>query len=693
MDARTSSGGNRLATERSPYLLQHADNPVDWYPWGLDAFALARKRDQPVLLSVGYFTCHWCHVMERESFRNPDIARLMNEHFVNIKVDREERPDVDEIYMAVTVALCGHGGWPMTVFLTPDAKPFFAGTYFPPEDRLGLPGFVRILGTISDLWKSDRNRVVTESARIVSRLEQLLQPSESSTVDPALIQRAIDQLARAFDPEHGGFGKAPKFPPHAALRLLAAQADERRNATALRMLTTTLDGMQRGGIHDQLGGGFARYSTDATWHVPHFEKMLVDNAQLVCAYLTGLQLTSQGAFRDAALGICAWVAREMLDSGGGFHTALDADSEGQEGRFYVFESEEIDRALLPLEADAARVAFDVSESGNWNGTNVLWSPLGPADCAKMLGCTETEFLQRLASARPKLEQVRGRRVRPATDDKVITAHTALMASALARASLVLDIPSYLALAERAVRFVLEHMCREDARLYRVARAGVAGQSALLEDYAALANAEIDLYEVSGDADWLRFGKATLDRMVDEFRDLDSGRFFHTPRLHETLILRFSEGHDGATPNPTMLAARALGRLSWHLDQPDYRAIARRAIAWHGQAITRNPRVHCDALLAAQMVDIPPTTLVFVAGSDRSATRALWRETAQRVRPSWLLAPLFEPVGSSELPLFRGRSELMVSPCLYVCRGGTCLLPVREPEALAPALAELDSWKH
>src|SRR5438445_638126 len=567
---------NRLVDATSPYLLQHAHNPVHWFPWGEEALARAREEGKPIFLSIGYSACHWCHVMERESFEDEAVAELMNRHFVSIKVDREERPDLDDIYMAATLAMNqGQGGWPMTVFLTPDQEPFFAGTYFPPEDRGGRPGFSTVLKRIAELWEKDRDSVKEQGAQLADYLRENAKAAPGGEVGEDALRQAAQQLGREFDARRGGFGPAPKFPPSAGLSLLLRIHRRFGDEHAQEMVRKTLDAMARGGIYDQVGGGFARYSTDARWLVPHFEKMLYDNAQLARVYLEGFQATGEGLYRRVATETLDYVLREMTDPAGGFYSATDADSEGEEGKFFVWTPAEVREALGPEGEELARrfcAYYDVTEGGNWEGRSIPNAPRALDDVARELGIAPAELEGSLGDARARLYEARKRRVPPGLDDKVLTAWNGLMISALAEGFRALGDQRYLEAARRAADFLLGALRRPDGGLLRTWRRGRAHLDAYLEDYAFFAEALVDLYEAGGAPKYLEEAASLADRIRKDFA-AEEGGFFSTGRGHESLIVRPREGHDGAIPSANAAAAMALARLSYHLDRPDLREAA------------------------------------------------------------------------------------------------------------------------
>jgi uncharacterized protein YyaL (SSP411 family)/aryl-alcohol dehydrogenase-like predicted oxidoreductase len=675
---------NRLAGSTSPYLLQHAHNPVDWYPWGEEALARARAEDKPILLSIGYSACHWCHVMERESFENDDIAALMNRHFVCIKVDREERPDLDDVYMAATLALNhGQGGWPMTVFLTPEQQPFFAGTYFPPDDRYGRPGFPHLLERIAEAWSTDRARLREQGSEVVAHLRQGATTAPGGALGEPELRKAAAQLAADFDERFGGFGAAPKFPPSGALMLLLRAHRRSGDERALAMVRKTLDEMARGGMYDQLAGGFHRYSVDERWLVPHFEKMLYDNALLARAYLEGHQVTNDPFYARIAREILDYVRREMTAPEGGFYSATDADSEGEEGRFFVWTPEQLEEVLGDEDARVFGAYYDVDSRGNWEGHSILnTSRTGPR-VAKSLGLAEEALEARIAPLRARLLEARARRVPPALDDKVLTAWNGLMISAFAEGARVLDDPAYLDAGLRAARFVLGSLRRTDLGLLRSWRAGRAGIDAFLEDYAYLGESLVDLYEAGGPEELLHEALAIAERMRRDFGSTEGG-FYSTAETGEALVLRHREGHDGAIPAANAEAALLLARLSVHFDRADLRRDAEGALRAYGKAIARQPRAFAWSLMAADFLMEGPVELALVgSGPSRDALR---RAAHARFLPNRVVAHRESEGGT--LPLLAGKTRVKGRAALYVCRGFACQAPVTEPDAVAAAL---DGW--
>ncbi|MFN2431612.1 MAG: thioredoxin domain-containing protein [Gemmatimonadota bacterium] len=678
---------NRLVDETSPYLLQHAHNPVDWFPWGEEALRRAREEDKPILLSIGYSACHWCHVMERESFEDELIAERMNEHFVCVKVDREERPDLDEIYMAATQAMnAGQGGWPMTVFLTPEQRPFFAGTYFPPDDRYGRPGFARVLEQITRLWRERRDALEEQAAQLTAHLQRQAEAAAPLAVRGEAVGDAVLQLEREFDAAHGGFGRAPKFPPTTALALLLRHHHRTGDEHSLEMVRKTLDGMARGGMYDQIGGGFARYSVDERWLVPHFEKMLYDNALLARAYLEGFQATGEPAFRRIASEVLDYVLREMTSSEGGFHSATDADSEGEEGRFFVWTPAEVE-AVLPAEEARRVCAFlDITPDGNWEGKSIPNAPRALEQVAERLGVAPAELERSVQEGRRKLYAARLARVPPGLDDKVLTAWNGLMIGALAEGHRVLGESRWLEAAERAAAFLRSELVTPEGGLLRTWRAGRAHLDAYLEDYAYLADGLLDLYEAGGPVDHLREALRLCERLLADFRDED-GAFFTTGRGHEPLLVRHREGLDGATPSGNAVAARVLARLSFHLDRQDLREAAVRAIAAYGSTVARFPRAFASTLLVADFLRDGPVELGFVGGRRDPALEALRREVARHFLPNRIVGHRDLTAGAgAELPLLAEKELVRGRPALYVCRAYACQSPVTDPAQVAAALA-------
>jgi len=676
---------NRLARETSPYLLQHQDNPVDWYPWGDEAFAKARAEDKPVFLSIGYSSCHWCHVMEHESFENEKIAALMNELFVSIKVDREERPDVDAIYMAAVQAMTGHGGWPMSVFMTPDGKPYFTGTYFPPEERHGMPAFPHVLQAVADAYHNRKSEVLSTTSRIVEYLQE--QTAARASAEPLtrdLIAEAYRVLAATFDHEHGGFGGAPKFPQPMTYELLLRYWHATGDAEPLRMVEATLQRMAQGGIYDQAGGGFHRYATDTLWLVPHFEKMLYDNAQLASLYLHAWQATGIDDYRRVVEETLRYVEHEMLDPAGGFYSAQDADSEGVEGKFFVWSPQEIDDVLGADLGRVARAYFAVTEEGNFEGRNILWRPRDDEAVARELGLSSDALHAAIDDARAKLLAGRERRVHPGLDDKALTSWNALMLKAFAEAGAALERPAYIEIARRNAEFLLGELVR-DGRLLRTWRAGEAKLNGYLEDYAYLIDALLALYEATFEQRWLDEAAALADGMIALFWDAGSGIFFDTGSDHEQLLVRPRDIFDNATPSGGAAAALALLRLAVFTGKQGYQTYAVSSIRSVREFLPRMPSGFAHWLCALDFYLSTPKEIVVIGPREDDATRALLRVACGRYLPNRAVAGADAPAADSTSPLLAGREMIDGRPTAYVCEHYACRLPVTEPGALAEQL--------
>ena len=597
---------NRLADATSPYLLQHAENPVDWYEWGDEAFERARAEDKPLLVSVGYSSCHWCHVMEHESFESDAIAKLLNENFVSIKVDREERPDVDEIYMRAVQLLTGSGGWPMSVFLTPDQKPFWGGTYFPPDDRGGRPGFASILGALSDTYTGRRSEVEAAADRLSAALRQMeggRQFVATGALDRSVPERAIEELIQTYDRHYGGFGGAPKFPPHGALELLLRATSMTPREDLERIIRGTLDGMAMGGIRDQVGGGFHRYATDAIWVVPHFEKMLYDNAQLASVYTEAFARWQNPEYRRVAEEALGWIAREMTSEEGGFFSALDADSEGGEGAYYLWLQKEITDVLGLEEGDLFSRVYGIEEIANFvdpvtgeEPGNIPYMKRPWPEVARAEGMPEDALRARMDRARARLLEVRMQRPAPGRDDKVVTSWNGLMIGAYARAGRVFDRRDYVEAASRAARFVLRAL-RRDGRLLRSWRAGESRLPAYLEDHAFLAWGLLDLHEVTGESEWMNEARDLVDAMIDRFWDPEEGGFFFVANDHESLIARTKEVFDQAVPSGNGMAARLLVRLWLLSGEGRYEEYAAKMFRLFAGILEHAPRAAEHLLLA------------------------------------------------------------------------------------------------
>jgi hypothetical protein len=670
---------NRLAQETSPYLLQHAHNPVDWYPWGEQAFARARAEDRPLLLSVGYSACHWCHVMERESFENPDIAALMNRHFVSVKVDREERPDVDHIYMQAVQSLTGRGGWPMTVFLAPDGTPFYGGTYFPPTDRHGLPGFARLLEAIAEAWQNRRREVQEAGRQITAQLGQAerLRGSAQLLTDDVLFS-AFQSISSQFDDAEGGQRGAPKFPQPMIWDFVLRMWKRTGNPRARQMVATTLTRMARGGMYDQVGGGFSRYSVDDHWLVPHFEKMLYDNAQLASLYLDGWLALGDAEYRRIAEETLDYVLREMTDPGGGFYSAQDADSEGHEGKFFVWTAEEI-RELLPADqADEAIHYWGVDRGPNFEGRNVLHVPGEPAP-------------ERIASARRRLFEARERRVHPGLDDKVLAAWNGLACRAFAEAGRVLGRADYVAAAGRNADFVLGAM-RRDRRLLRTWKrgaSGAAGQaklSAYLEDHAMVAMALLAVYEATFDRRWLDEAGALAETMLALFWDDAVEGFYDTGADHEALIVRPRNLYDNAVPCGSSVAIEVLFRLAVLLGEPRFESVALRALRPMADLMSRYG-AGFGRFLCALDFHLGPVVEVALIAPAGGGWSPLAEEVTRRYLPNRVVvgAAAGDAGAAAGIPLLEGRGLVDGKPTAYVCRDYACELPTTDPASLGRQL--------
>ncbi len=682
---------NRLSLETSPYLRQHAENPVDWYPWGDEAFEKARREDKPIFLSVGYSACHWCHVMEHESFENEATAALMNEHFVSVKVDREERPDIDSIYMDAVQALTGRGGWPMSVFLTPDGVPFYGGTYFPGAARHGLPGFLDVLGGVADLWASDRSRLLQAAAElsvVLTRRAEADVDAPLGYLDSQTLETAMRGLHRSFDRMNGGWGEAPKFPQPAVLEFVLRRHHATGDERLLEMVTLTLDAMLRGGVYDQLGGGFHRYSTDERWLVPHFEKMLYDNAQLAALYLHAWQVTRHDRYQTVAAETLDYVAREMLDPAGGFYSAQDADSEGEEGRFFVWTPDQL-RAVLEAsspdpDADAEMFmrTYGVTRDGNFEGRNILFVKRTPAEVAEDLGAALVDVEVGVRRARQALFAARDRRVRPGLDDKVLAAWNGLMLAAFAEAARVFGRDDYLAIAKRNAQFLLSQMRRPDGRMLRTWKGDRAKLNGYLEDYAAVAGGMLQLYETTFDPRWLQAGRELVDSILEHFADPPGG-FFDTSDDHEALLLRPKGVQDGALPSGGAMTADALVRLAEYTGDSSYTEYADVAVAKVQGSMAWAPLGFARWLSVLDMMLAPPEALAIV-GPDPEAMLDVVR---QRYRPNVVVAAARADEPSGGIALLEHRETVDGRTTAYLCRQFICNRPVTEADDLSALLRD------
>jgi uncharacterized protein YyaL (SSP411 family) len=661
---------NRLVNETSPYLLQHAENPVDWHPWGEEPLQKARAENKPIFLSIGYSACHWCHVMAHESFEDGGTAAILNEHFVSVKVDREERPDLDRIYMSAVQALTGRGGWPMSVFLTPDGQPFYGGTYFPPEARYGMPSFADVLLAVADAWQNRRQEMVEGGERLAAAIERqmaVVGGAGGEEFKRETLDTAFQDLVQGFDSVHGGWGAAPKFPQPMALEFLLRYHHTTGDPQALQMVTKTLDAMARGGMYDQLGGGFHRYSVDDHWLVPHFEKMLYDNAQLARVYLHAWQVTGEPFYRTIVEETLDYVVREMTSPEGGFYSTQDADSEGEEGRFFVWTPDEV-RAVLGDQADPFLSAYDVTERGNFEGKNIL----------ELVGSLEERHA--LAGARRKLFELREERVHPGRDDKVLTSWNGLMLAAFAEAARVLEREDYREVAERNADFLLRELRTGDGRLQRTWKAGEAKLNGYLEDYSYLIEGLLEFYQTTFDPRWYVVAHELAETMIEHFR-APQGGFYDTSDDHEPLIVRPRELQDNAVPSGNGMAALVLSRLAGLAVEPRYLELARGMLAPMQEMLARYPLGFGQWLTAQDYVLAHPREVSIVGDAEAADTRALLDACGAGYRPHQIVA-LGEPgVGPLTIPVLEGRGPIDGRATAYVCVDFVCQPPVTGPEEL------------
>ncbi|HYE65822.1 MAG TPA: thioredoxin domain-containing protein [Pyrinomonadaceae bacterium] len=679
---------NRLANETSPYLLQHAHNPVDWYPWGPEAFERARRENKPIHLSIGYSACHWCHVLAHESFENEDTAQLLNENFINIKVDREERPDLDQIYMNAVQMMTGHGGWPMTVFLTPEGVPFYGGTYFPPEDRYNMPGFPRVLKGVAEAYRARPDDVTQTAAAMLGELRRMgiaRESNEMLSVD--LLNSAYQGIARNYDKVYGGFGRAPKFPPSMSLEFLLRTYQRTGRVEALEMVEHTCRIMAEGGMYDQLGGGFHRYSTDEKWLVPHFEKMLYDNALLSRLYLHLYQVTGNDFYRRIAEETLDYVIREMTDQSGGFYSAQDADSEGHEGKFFVWTVDEVKEFLGDEDGALFCAYYDVTKAGNFEGKNILHVRRSVADAAKELKVSVERLTEALRRGRLELFKARERRVKPGRDEKVLTAWNGLMLASFAEAAAILEHPRYAEVAVKNARFLLDNL-RRNGLLLRTYKDGQAKLNGYLEDYAFLTDGLIALYEATGELKWIEEARAITDRMIEEFWDEEEGGFFFTGKSHEELIVRTKDFFDNATPAGNSVAAEVLLRLGVLVGNEDYSRKAITILRLLSETIQRYPSAFGRLLGALDFYLSTPKEVVVIGESQAPDTQALLREVWKRYLPNKVIARSAEAdARAAELiPLLRQRPKIDQRATAYVCEHYTCQQPATSPAELARQLS-------
>ena len=684
---------NRLIFEKSPYLLQHAANPVDWYPWGEEAFEAARREDKPVFLSVGYSTCHWCHVMERESFENEQVAALMNKHFISVKVDREERPDIDTVYMEVTQRMTGSGGWPMTVVMTPDKVPYFAATYIPKDSGLNRPGMMRIVPRLGEVWKTERDQVNAFAKNIVAELEQSNAPQAGKGLDAATLDTAFQQFDASHDASHGGFGRAPKFPTPHTLSFLLRYHKRTGNARALAMVEKTLTAMRLGGVYDQVGFGTHRYSTDAVWLLPHFEKMLYDQALLAIASVEAFQVTGKPLYAQTAKEIFTYVLRDMTSPEGGFYSAEDADSEGEEGKFYVWEPKELHEILGSQEADLYIKVFHITEGGNFvdqatrrkTGDSIphLKKPLGQV--AAELKLNEADLRGRLEASRRKLFDVRERRIHPLKDDKILTDWNGLMIAAMARGGQALGEPKYIAAAKSATDFLLAKLHRSDGRLFKRYRQNEAGLTGHLEDYAFVVMGLLDLYEATFEVRYLQEAIALNDTMLAHFWDQKEGGLFMTADDAERLLIRSKKIYDGAIPSGNSVAALNLLRIGRMTAEPTYDAKAEAIMKAFSSQVAQFPSGHSQLLIAVDFACGPSLEIVVSGKPDAEDTAQMLGALRRPFIPNKVV--LLRPDGQDAGPIGKiaPYTEMQTSrggaATAYVCQNFVCKLPTTDVQVM------------
>ncbi|MEI6914007.1 MAG: thioredoxin domain-containing protein [Armatimonadota bacterium] len=679
----TKKPPNRLINETSPYLLQHANNPVDWYPWGPEALQTAKELNKPIFLSIGYSSCHWCHVMERESFENQETARIMNELFVNIKVDREERPDIDEIYMQAAHILTGSGGWPLSVFLQPDLKPFYAGTYFPPVDAYNRPGFPRILTSLATAYTERSSEVAASAAEVTDAIDKTLKHfAVPGQITWGTLDVAVSELMGKFDRVYGGFGDAPKFPASMALQLLLREAGRRDDATLIEPVVKTLDEMQRGGVFDHIGGGFSRYSTDRQWLVPHFEKMLYDNALLLTVLVEAYQATGRNDFADTARRTADFILREMTDEQGGFYSALDADSEGEEGKYYVWSPSEIVEALGVEDGDLFCRVYGVIRSGNFgHGKSILHLSQNISDWSLLNDCDPGELAARLAVMREKLLAVRQERVRPALDDKVIVSWNGLTISALACAGRALDAPLYTDAAANAAEFLWES-CGGSNELTHTWRQGQSRGVAFQEDYACFINGLVDLYQADYELKWLDVAQQLADTMISLFWDGREGGFFVARDAHQTPLARSKSPTDSVTPSGNSQSALGLARLSRLTGRTDLWHVANNTVNALAGMAAQAPRAFDNLLIAASFLMSEPREIVVAGNRDSEELRKAERILRSDFVPNTVFA-WASP--DNELAIAQGKASLDGSFAAYICENYACHSPIHSADELRLAL--------
>jgi len=684
---------NRLINESSLYLQQHAHNPVDWYPWGLEAFEKAKKEDKAIFLSIGYSTCHWCHVMERESFENEQIAKIMNEHFVNIKVDREQRPDIDQIYMSTVQLMTGSGGWPLSVFLTPDGKPFYGGTYFPPKDSYGRQGFEHLLLSIASSWKNRRQELLDSAGKLTEVLANTTGPTEEERLTPEMLKGAFEYFKDIFDDNNGGFGVAPKFPQPANLSMLLCYWYSTGDGHALYMVEKTLDAMAKGGIYDQIGGGFHRYATDSQWLIPHFEKMLYDQALLSKVYLQAYQITGKKKYAKISKEIFNYVLRDMTDPNGGFYSAEDADSEGVEGTFYIWEPKQIATILDKDQASSFNAFYGVTEKGNFEGgKTILNVSTSIEQLGKKFNKNPYEIENILTNARVKIFQSRQKRIRPHRDDKVITAWNGLMISSLACGGAVLDEEKYTAAAKRSAEFILRTLYK-NGRLMRYYRDGLVVEKAFLDDYAFMTMAFLDMYEETFDAKWLAEATKLSEEMIELFSDNEQGAFFLTGKDGEKLIARIKPSYDGAVPSGNSIAALALLKLGRLTMNQHFTEQGGKVLEFFSSQLKESP-AYSAAMLTALDFRLGPTQEIVIAGNvEATDTKQMLELLGSKFMPNAVV--LLHEQGKKGtaieriIPFVKNQTPIEGKATAYVCENYICNRPVNKIDDFEKMISSAD----
>lgn len=665
---------NHLIKENSPYLLQHATNPVDWHPWSEEALAKSKAENKPIFLSIGYAACHWCHVMAHESFEDPEIAAILNENFINIKVDREERPDIDGIYMQATIAMTGSGGWPMSIFLTPGLRPFYAGTYFPPVRRYNMPAFKDILLSLSKAWAEDKHEVEKVGQQVFQHIQNQVQPKDRTTFTKPVLEAVTESMLKAYDWGYGGWGSAPKFPQPMAIEFLLRRATTNtpQREQIIKAATHALDAMSRGGMYDVIGGGFSRYSVDNFWRTPHFEKMLYDNAQLAIVYLHGYLITGEIKYRQVCEETLNFVLRELTHKDGGFFSSLDADSEGEEGKFYTWDQKEI-QETLGEDMELFKAAYGITPQGNWEGKTILQRALDDSSLATRFKTELETVRQKITDSHSKLLSQRNTRIRPNTDDKVLVMWNALMLKALAEAGRYLHKPEYIDAAIRNANFLLNNLYKQD-RLLRSWRDGQSKHNAYLEDYAGLILGLLALYQSDPNPEWYASALKLADEMVTHFSDPQGG-FFDTREDHEPLLLRPKEIQDNATPSGNALAATALLELAAYGNRTDWRSKAEEMLASVHDVLLRYPTAFAQWFCAADFAVGPIHEIAILGNPQATETQALVKTLWKYYRPRQVTAISIYPPLPNAPALLKDRPLVNGLPTAYVCQGFVCLQPV------------------